>query len=300
MQIYADVVFAINFVMDIFIFWTVSKITKKEISKLRMILAGFFMSVTYCLLIFITQMQLYLNVFSSISILMIGVLIAFNPKSIKEFIKLVFLAHISAFAIGGLGMAMFYFTNISNIVGNMVGFTINNFSFKILLSTSCIFYILIKVFISWYKHIFVRKQVFYPMTIFFKEQEVSLTALLDTGNSLNDPINNSPVIICEFDIIKNFLPNSLKLYFYENKESEFNFISENPEDSLFFGRVRIIPFVSLGEQHGLLIGFRPDKVEINREGKVISLTDTIIGIYNFKLSKDGKYNGLLNPEIIGN
>jgi len=298
MQIYADIVFIINFIMDIFILWTVSKLTKKEISMLRMIAAGIIMSSIYCMLIFITQFQLYLNIFSSLVIIMLGILISFNPNSVKEFIKLIFLSHIAAFAIGGLGMALFYFTNISNIIGNMVGFTIENFSFKLLIASSCIFYILIKFSIMYFKSSLVKKQIFYPVTIFFKESVVSLNALLDTGNSLSDPINNLPVIICEFDAIKDFLPSSLKLYFYENRENEFDFLSDNVEDIDFFGRVRIIPFASLGEQHGILIGFRPDKVEISDENKVISLTDTVIGIYNFKFSKDGKYKGLLNPEII--
>ena len=300
MQIYADVVFIINFIMDIFILWTVSKLVKKEVSALRLIIAGATMATIYCMLIFIAPLRVYLNFFSSVVIIMVGVMISFNPKELREFVKLVFLSHISAFAVGGLGMAVFYFTNISDVVGNMVGFTIENFSFKILLSSSCISYIIIKLSIACYRRTLVKKQIFYPVKIFFNEQEISLNALLDTGNSLSDPINNSPVIICEFDAIKNFLPNSLKVHFYENRENEFDFISDNLEDMEFFGRVRMIPFASLGKQHGILIGFRPDKVEIDNDSKIISLSNTIIGIYNFKFSKDGRYKGLLNPEIIEN
>ncbi len=299
MEIYADVVFAINFFMDLFILWVVCKLSHKKISVFRLVLGGIIMSATYCIIIFVAPFRIYLNIFASVLILICGVAITFKPKSVKEFFKLIFFSYVTAFSIGGLGIALFYFTNISDVIGNMMGFTINNFSFNILLISVCSFYIIIKLSLSWYNRITLKKQAIYSIKIFYDKNDVALTALVDTGNSLHDPITKVPVIIAEFNSIKNFLPDSLKLIFYENKDENLDIVANTISDSGFLGRVRMIPFVSLGKKNGILLGFRPDKVEITSNSKeVIVLKDVVVGIYNYKLTGNNAYQGLLNPELI--
>jgi stage II sporulation protein GA (sporulation sigma-E factor processing peptidase) len=62
----------------------------------------------------------------------------------------------------------------------------------------------------------------------------------------------------------------------------------------------MIPFASIGSQNGMLFGFRPDEVEVISEDKTDTFKDVVVGIYNFSLSAEGKYQGLLNPEMITN
>lgn len=298
MEIYADLVFLINFIMDFFILWIVSKLIKKRIKLWRMLLGGFIMAFLYALTVFLAPLRVYLNIFAAILILMLGIMAAFQPKDVKEFFKLILLAHTAAFSLGGLSIALFYFTNISNVIGNMVGVTIRHFSFKILLASSCLFYILSKLALAWYKERVIRKQICYPITIFFENNDVSLNALLDTGNSLRDPLSNEPVIIAEFNTIKEFLSDELRLIFYEKRENDYSSLISHIEDSNLSGRFRMIPFISLGKQNGMLIGFKPDKVLVESEKGSALLNNVVVGIYNFKLSADGAYQGLLNPEVI--
>lgn len=234
-----------------------------------------------------------------LAVLMVGIVISFNPRKFTEFIKIILFTHIAAFCVGGMGMALFYFTNISSVVGNMVSFTVKDFSIKILLFVFCFTYIFIKVTLGWFKRVLIKKQTFYPVKIFFENTDVDFMALVDTGNSLHDPLSNAPVIVAEFNSIKDFLPKEIRLIFYENKENDLSYIISNIDQD-FSKRIRMIPFESLGEHNGMLLGFRPDKVEISKEESVITIEDVIIGIYNFKLSKDNAYQGLLNPEVIYN
>ena len=62
----------------------------------------------------------------------------------------------------------------------------------------------------------------------------------------------------------------------------------------FESRIRVIPYSSLGEQNGLLMGFKPDAVKISEK----CITNIIIGVYNRNLSATSEYDALLNPEIL--
>jgi stage II sporulation protein GA (sporulation sigma-E factor processing peptidase) len=48
----------------------------------------------------------------------------------------------------------------------------------------------------------------------------------------------------------------------------------------------------------MLIGFRPDFIEIDRDNEKKGISDVIVGIYNKTLSKNEKYKALLSPELM--
>ncbi|MDR2940771.1 MAG: sigma-E processing peptidase SpoIIGA [Clostridiales bacterium] len=298
-EIYADVVFLINFVMDAFIFWIVGKLIKQKCSIFRLLFGGLVTSLLFCFLIFIPFLRPLYNLPILMAILALGVKITFDPKTIREFIKYTALFNIVSFCVGGMGIALFYYTNISNLIGNMVGFYIEGLSFKILISVSCMTYVLLKFAVGWYRKHVIKKQKFYNIKIFFDKYNEEIRALVDTGNQLSDPLTESPVIIAEFNSIKEFLPNELKVLFYENKENDLMALL-NDTGQYFYKRIRLIPFNSIGKENGILLGFKPDRVEICVDEKNIVVENIIIGIYNFKLSNNNSYQGLLNPEVLYN
>ena len=284
--------------MDSLVLWLVGMVCRKRAKLWRLLLAGAAMALLYCLMILFFPLYGLGNLCASVIMVTLGIQIAFRPRHIKEFGKLVAFAYLGAFFMGGLGMALFYLTDLPQVVGNMVNFGIENFSLKLLLSSACGFFILFKLFYSRFSKYFNKKQTFYDVHIYCEGNKTALHALLDTGNSLYDPISKEPVIIAEFDSIKSFLPDKLQILFYEHNEGNLARIALEVENSFFIKRIRMIPFTSLGKQNGMLIGFKPDKVEIVGE-QTLLLENVIIGIYNTHLSGDGAYQGLLHPELIG-
>jgi len=308
--VYADEAFAVSFFMDVFILWIVGALFHRKPSFKRLLCGGFVLSALGCCLAFIPVLSGYINIFTSLTLPMIGIMIAFNPKRPGDFVKLCAAAYVAASAVGGLGMALSYLTDQPGLLGNALGSIAVHFSFKLLLASTCAFYILIKLSLKIYNRRLVRKQVFYPLRIYYREEAVGLTALLDTGNTLREPLSQKPVIIVEFSVVKDFMPDSFKLAFYESGEACPRASGSVPDCALdsftdsagvpdgFAARIRMIPFESIGRENGMLLGFRPDKTEIIRENGNATPCDVIIGIYNRKLSSDGAYQCLLNPEII--
>lgn len=298
MEIYADIVFAVNFFMDLFILWGAGQFMGKKLRPIWLSAAAFVMALLYVLFIVFVPHSIVANILASILLITLGVYIAFRPKHIKELVQLVGFSYIFAFAVGGFGLALFSFTNVGSLLVS-TGQMPQSFSLNILLGSSAAFYIIVKLLKSRYARRVIKRQILCDVEIFVSDRQQHFKALVDTGHSLLDPISNTPVIIAEFSVVKQFLPDPLKLIFYENRESDLHTITQGNLDHNFVGRIRMIPFSALGTRNGMLIGFRTDQVTIRHgEDDPATLREIIVGIYNNKLSGKGGYQGLLNPEIL--
>ncbi|MDR1912894.1 MAG: sigma-E processing peptidase SpoIIGA [Clostridiales bacterium] len=297
LDVYADVVFLINFALDFLILAVAGNLVRIRTKLWRLAFGAAVMAFLYCLVVFVTYFHIFYHLIFSVIMLIIGIGVAFIPIKPLGFLKLVLFSYISAFLIGGAGMALFYGTQFYNLPGSIAGTNVVSFSLPILLASVAAFYVLFRFLRDWMEHRALKRQICMPVKIFFDELNVELNALVDTGNSLREPISQAPVIVAEFDTVKVFLPDRIKLIFYEKQENDLNNLLEFTQDN-FSHRIRMIPYESLGQKNGMLIGFRPDKVEIRREKDVLTLKEVVIGVYNFALSRDGDYQGLLNPELI--
>jgi len=296
MTLYADILFFINLIMNYFVLWVVSKLSGRKIKVRWLVLGASIMALFYTLLIAIEWFR-FLNVaVSSVVILSMGVVAAFHPRGVKAFLKLMMVAYCISFAIGGLGMALIFLTDLPHAVYHIAtdweGFA-RTISWQLALVGMVISYVLIKLVLKMIENHSLKRQMLCHVQVFMGEKGASFEALVDTGHSLKEPLSQCPVIIAEFEHVKAFLPDGLKVLFYEKKEDN---LAEILQETAFYNRIRLIPFTSLGRANGMLIGFRPDRVMV--EGAKTPPEDVVIGIYNAKLCHDGKYQGLMSPELV--
>ncbi len=113
----------------------------------------------------------------------------------------------------------------------------------------------------------------YDVRIIENGQEMRLKALFDTGNSLTDPYTGNPVSIVE-----------------ENGSIR-GWLEEKPQ------KYRVIPFRSIGEECGILEGFKVDELVIGCNGDERVEKDAVIALYNGRLSGDGSFQMVLNSAM---
>jgi stage II sporulation protein GA (sporulation sigma-E factor processing peptidase) len=135
------------------------------------------------------------------------------------------------------------------------------------------------------------------LKIYLAGTEVELTGLIDTGNSLKDPLTGNPVIIVEYKALSKALPEKMKKLF-ESGFTANKFNVRELETNSWATRLRLIPYRSLGQNNGFLIGLKPDRVEVYREGKMIVIEKVIIGIYLNSLNSGQVYQALLHPNLL--
>lgn len=139
-----------------------------------------------------------------------------------------------------------------------------------------------------------KKDMFCNIKININSNTVYTKAIIDTGNFLKEPITKIPVAVVEKDILKGVIPEEIL--------NNLSNIIEGKEIALgeYLSKIRLIPFMSLGKENGMLIGVKADGLAINTQDDIVFIKNIIIGIYDGNLSKTGKYKALIGLELLEN
>jgi len=297
-EIYADIIFLINFFVNSAILYIAGVLCRKNLRLWRIALGGAATALLYTVLVF-TPAAALLNIFTSFVILAPGIWISLKPASIRDFSIALLAAYVTAFAMAGLGMVVMHvFDSGVRHIWSTYAFGMGSFTPQNLVMAVISSFVVLKLA---QRHIFKKhltKQAFCRFKIHLLDKIAELNALVDTGNSLIDPISQNPVIIAEFDKIKHLLPAPVTELFHSDNQDNLAAIAASFVAGGFNTRIRMIPYSAIGKS-GVIVGFRPDKVEVIETGRGGTLPpatkDVIIGICDFALSSDGEYHALMNP-----
>jgi len=297
MVLYADLLFLVNFIMNGFVLWIVSKLMRNRRKARWMVFGSAIMALLYTGLLILEPLR-FLNIaMASVVILSAGVMTAFYPTGVKHYLRLMLASYGITFAVGGLGMALFYLTDIPYaiyyIAADLDGFG-RAVSWRMLVAGIFVSYFMIRIVVRIIEHQTIKRQMLLNVMVNMNEKYIFFDALVDTGHSLKDPLTQSPVIVAEYRQVQQFLPDGLQGLFNDGRENNLSSLLAGQESG-FYKRIRMIPFTSIGRASGMLIGFKPDKVMVGTES---SRNDVVIGIYNDRLTTDGRYQGLLSPELL--
>jgi stage II sporulation protein GA (sporulation sigma-E factor processing peptidase) len=224
------------------------------------------------------------------------VIVAFTPSTIKEFLRYTGLFYIVSFIFGGATFGFYYFIRGLKSTVNGVSY-ISKFPVIILLISIIIAYIIVKYCWDFIQYRISRDKIITELCICMDSKKTNLIALVDTGNALSEPITKAHVIVAEYEAIRELLPLEIQEIFEENYENDLNKLTKIMSCSEWVTRFRVIPFKSLGRENGMLIGFKPDEVQITDKDKKIQAKNIIIGVYNKKLSSSNEYCALIHPDV---
>ena len=116
------------------------------------------------------------------------------------------------------------------------------------------------------------------------ENMVSLRALIDTGNTLKDPMTNEPVLVLDWSAAARLLPESnlREQDFLHPAELMRRLMLEHPGL-----RARLVPYRAVGVSQGLLLAVRCE-----RKGKNGKITPALAAFSPTPVSGDGAYEAL--------
>lgn len=108
--------------------------------------------------------------------------------------------------------------------------------------------------------------------------EVTVTALLDSGNSLVEPISGKPVCVVGREVQQTLWGEDTK-------------------------GIRVIPYHSIGKQNGIMWGYPLEKLELSVQGMCVSLENVYIAVSDEAISPgkdvgEAEIKMILNPELL--
>lgn len=250
MKVYLDLIFILNFLFDFLLLLVVGMLLRRNASFKRIIFASLLGSLSiFFLFINISSLELFLLKLM-ISILM--VIVSFKFKNIKYTLRNLLYLYTASIILGGF----LYLLNVEfsykqdGLIFYHKGLGIN---WLILLITSpLILYLYLK------QGLYLKNNYsnYYLVDIYFKDEKMSVSAFLDTGNNLIDPYQRRPIIL----VSKSELHNC-----YEESD------------------IILVPYETVNHQ-GILKCIKPDKIDILGVGVRKNL---LIGIFEDQIKIDG-------------
>lgn len=290
MTIYLDIVLLENIILNYIIILSTAIISKSKINFFR-IIASSFLGGILAIIGYIIEMKIFLSVILKIAISVFMMIIAFKKNDNKKLVKQLIFFYLVSFTFGGIAFMLLFFINPQNIImngNNLVGI----YPLKVTILAGGLGFIIITIVAEIIKSRIDKRSIICDLEIFYEGKTKKIKTMLDTGNLLKEPISNSDVIIVEKDSLKEII--SAEILENINGIIKGKWIEANNIHSY---KLKIIPFSSLGNENGLLIGFRPDYVKIYNDEECIR-NDVLIGIYNGKLSRNDLYTSLIGLDVL--
>lgn len=292
--VFVDVLVLENFILNYLLLYIINRFCKCNAKWWKIVLASMF-GACYVLVIFFPELRVLYSLLIKMMIPMVMVAIAFTPGDLRGFLKMLFLFYIEAFIIAGCILCIFYLYNqdISVIRGAAL---LDKMTANYMIIGSLIAIILVKFGFDFLDNYHRGEKNRISIMIIINNKSCRLTALVDTGNSLKDPLTNSPVVVVYTRAVLGILPEEI-LNNVDYGESLEDITARIPESD-FKSRLRLIPFKALGTDNGLLTGIRVDRINIDLKSCKKVIENAVIALYNKPLSSDGDYQALAYPEIL--
>ncbi|MCF6095884.1 sigma-E processing peptidase SpoIIGA [Thermovorax subterraneus] len=297
MVIYLDVVFAINFIMNLAILYLVKLILKFRSKRFRLAIAALLGNL-FLLDMFFINSKFSNTIPGKIFASILMVLAAFYPLTLPEFLRALSLLYFVSFMVGGGAFALFYLIKNNNAFSQDL--LVNNISVPwwiLLVSFAFLFIFFRLVWSMIYKRLLISSLIV-PVTIYIAGEQLKIRALLDTGNDLKDPLSGNPVMIVEYSAVERFLPEEIRRCLKGDILESIQELEKSILHSSWAKRIKIIPFTSIGKNKGIMMGLKVDRICILLDERVYEADNVVLGVCNFTLSPWGNYEALLSPESL--
>lgn len=295
MTIYLDIILCENLLMNYIILFATYVIIKPKTKhpQIRMILSSLLGSI-YAIIIYLNILSIYTNLLAKITLSVVMVYIAFAPPNIKQLLKQILIFYLVSFIFGGCTFALIYFLKPENVEMKN-GVFVGIYPIRVGLIAGIIAFIITQIAFKINKSKLNNKNTFIEIELYNKNKMTKARALLDSGNMLKEPISQKPVIVVEKAILSKIIPEEVLNYIERMVGGDDQ---ERNEMQEYLSKIRMVPFMSLGKENGMLIGIRLDKIKINTEDIRLEKENIIAGIYEKKLTKDNKYNALIGLNLL--
>lgn len=293
MRVYLDVVLIENFIMNYIIVFSTAIISKSNINHIKIGIASFIAGI-YSILNYVCELDDIINLFIKILISIMIVLIGLDGTKLKIILKQLILFYLVSFTFGGVSFMLLFLINPSEIVFEN-GLLVGTYPIKVTIIGGILGFIVIRCVSYVIKDRLKTKSMLCDLEIFYKGNYKKLKTMIDTGNLLKEPISQKDVIIVEKNSLRGIVSDDI----LDNLDNIIQGKWLYSSDDIYSYKLKVIPFSSLGNDNGLLLGFRPDYIKILDDGEYIR-NDVIIGIYNGSLCRSNLYTSLIGLDILNN
>lgn len=263
-ELYLDSLFFMDFAMNVFLLYLVNKVRGCSATCLRILLGAIYGAASYCFLFFLPFGGVIFKITAGMILSMCGMTaITFRCKTIVQLRNMFGAMMCAAFFLGGICLFLQEsFSFLSNWKGSILS-TVATGAVACLLGS---------------RMAEKGKKKQNPVcTVMLQgtKQQVRIDALIDTGNSLTEPVSGKPVSVLEYETMKTLFAGELPEYY------------------------RVVPFTSIGKKKGMLKCFEIPKMWIECQDCERVYESVLVACSEEYVCREG-YRMILNPRLLKN
>ncbi|UQD51628.1 sigma-E processing peptidase SpoIIGA [Bacillus methanolicus] len=299
MTVYLDVIWALNFLFDSLLLYLTATILKRNCQIWRVFLGGFIGSII--ILLSVTPLHSYSSHPLSKLLFSVAMIVAvFGYKRWRYFLNGLMTFYMTTFLAGGAIIGAHYFIQFDfKLSSSVMLSSVRGFGDPI----SWLF-VLIGFPIAWHfskrnfdsiEVVKLQYEQLVNVKITIWGREIFIRGLIDSGNQLYDPISKLPVMFVSLKKADERVPDIILK------------IAENPEEVIFGNKeipsklekiMRIIPTRVVGQEHQLIIGLKPENIEIERNGVCWQTKSGLVSFTMQQLSADDSFQCIVHPKML--
>lgn len=263
-NLYIDSIFLINFVMDLYVLSLTKILLKRSATRIRIFLAAIVGALGFCIFLCIPGLPIYLKVIAGSLLTGAGMIgIAFRTKRLHGFLREMGALYVCSFLLGGFLLFLMRTILKETVINDSIWFL------------PALGYAGLQLF-GWLSTRYLQRQNSSFCTVILQDglHKIEVKALIDTGNSLIEPISKKPVSILERKLWEQ-LPDLQKAEKY-----------------------KVIPFHSIGKKQGILEGYEVDTIWIQNGDELQKYEKVVIAISKEMISVKQNYQMIVNPKLI--
>ena len=262
-KLYIDTFFLLNFLMDTLLLFLIRKVLRCTATRLRILLGSGFGAGMACVLTAVPLVPAWVKIltgYGMVSICMIK--ISFSGMNFKMACRAAVYLYGFSFLMGGV---------LEVLSEQIPFFRAHGMGVLGVCSAGVFTYgLFVDFYTKWKNH---SGDAVLPVKVVWQDRELLLKALVDTGNSLYEPLGGKPVSIVEKNVMERM------------------FCGGRPQC------FRAIPFHSIGKAYGILDGYELTELIIFGKNEMIKIEKPMVGLFDGKLSAGAAYQMILHPTL---
>lgn len=264
-ELYADSLFLVNFVMNLYILMLVDRSTLRAALPWRLALAAA-LGAGSCLLMFLAACPAPVKLFLGAAGALGMIPAAFPVRGLRNFLKLLEKMLLFSFCMGGA--LIFLLRGIPLREGALRGVAG-------ILGAGGLFFLFLRRMPCGRG----QEDCLCRVTLVRRGRQVQVSALIDSGNCLIEPISGKPVCVVEEEVFRELWGEDERLY-------------------------RAIPYHSIGKSRGILEGYLLPEMYVETDGMRKALREVYIAVSREKISEadapgEHSVKMILNPRVLG-
>lgn len=256
-ELYVDVLFLVNFMMDYLLLLLVKKMLRCTATHGTVFWGATLGSFLTCAIVVLPIPYAFLKfVLFHMIVNTFMIRAGLKIKNMREFAKAYLMLYVGGFLLGGVLEALHQYVRAGSLffVIAVGGYHIVSKLWDFIASVHRI------------------NQYHCKVDLYLGEKQCQVTGIIDTGNGLRDPISGKPVSILDKTVARQFLGN------------------------VKMSQVRYIPYHSIGKKEGVLLALTIDQMCIHKE-QAYWIQKPLVGVSEEMISAEGEYQMILNPNI---